>query len=266
MNIFITLDSNYIYPLCVMLNSIAATNSGNRIDLYVAYSSLTDGDFSDMEKALESTEHTIHRIPVSDDMFNDCPVLSRISKATYYRLLVGDILPDDVDRVLYLDPDIVVIRDLREFYNMSLEGNIIAGAPHLHLIAEDVNRIRLGLNKKSRYINAGVLLIDLKKWRENISLKRIFKFISVNYKKLLLADQDVVNVLLEGNALAIDERMYNLDEKTFRRYSSALAGKKKINLEWVKNNTVVIHFNGKHKPWKEQKYAGRLGDFFEQYK
>lgn len=266
MNIFITLDSNYIYPLCVMLNSIAETNSGNRIDLYVAYSSLTENDFSDMEKALGMTNHEIHRIPVSDDMFDGCPVLDRISKATYYRLLAGDVLPNDVERVLYLDPDIVINGDLSDFYNLDLQGNIIAGAPHLYGIPEGVNRLRLGLSKENRYINAGVLLIDLKKWREEISLKRIFKFISVNHKKLLLADQDVINALMKNRTLPIDERVYNLDEKTYRHFSSCFAGERKIDLDWVEKNTVIIHFNGKKKPWKEQKYTGRLGDFFEKYK
>ena len=55
-------------------------------------------------------------------------------------------------------------------------------------------------------------------------------------------------------------------EKTYRHFSSCFAGERKIDLDWVEKNTVIIHFNGKKKPWKEQKYTGRLGDFFEKYK
>ena len=61
-------------------------------------------------------------------------------------------------------------------------------------------------------------------------------------------------------------KLYNLDEKTYRYFSSCFAGERKIDLDWVEKNTVIIHFNGKKKPWKEQKYTGRLGDFFEKYK
>lgn len=266
MNIFITLDSNYIYPLCVMLKSIAATNVGSQIDLYVGYSSLTQEDFNAMEEALSPLEHEIHPIHIDDAIFDGCPVLSRISKATYYRLLVGELLPKEVDRVLYLDPDIVVNKSLEEFYSIDLGGNIIAGAIHLFGILGRLNQARLGMDRKNRYINAGVLLIDLQKWREHICIDDIFAFISQKNKLLFLADQDVINATINGHILTVDERLYNLDEKTFRFRASRLAGKKRIDLDWVSKNSVIIHYNGKHKPWKEQNYAGRLGDFFEKYK
>lgn len=266
LNIFITLDSNYIYPLCVMLRSISATNVGSRIDLYVGYASLTQEDFAAMEEALAPLEHEIHPVHIDEKIFDGCPVLSRISKATYYRLLVGDLLPKNVDRVLYLDPDIVINKSLEELYSLDLGDNIIAGAIHLFGILGRLNRTRLGMGRENRYINAGVLLIDLKKWREFVTLDDIFAFIEKKNKTLFLADQDVVNAFMKGRILTIDERLYNLDEKTFRLRSSFLSGKKRIDLDWVRQNTAIIHYNGKHKPWREQNYAGRLGDFFEKYK
>lgn len=100
MNILVTLDSNYIYPLSVMLRSLAANCPGSRIDLYVVYASLTEDDFSRMESALGGSDHEVHRIKVDDAIFSGFPVLDRISKATYYRLLIGEILPQEIDRVL----------------------------------------------------------------------------------------------------------------------------------------------------------------------
>ena len=266
MNILVTLDSNYIYPLCVMLHSLAKTNPDSHFDIYVAYSSLTDDDFGLMKRALTGTSADIHKIFVSDDMFNNAPVLDRLSKATYYRLLIGDILPEDVHKILYIDPDTVINQKLDEFYNIDLSDHVLAGGVHLFGFLEKINLMRLGMKKTSRYINAGVLLINLDKWRQTVTLDRIFDFITKNIKKLLLADQDVINVLFENHSLRIDERKYNLDEKTYSAYSSRSAGKNRIDLDWVRSNTTVIHFNGKHKPWREKNYGGKLGEFFEKNK
>lgn len=266
MNILVTLDSNYIYPLCVMLKSLSATNSDSYIDLYVIHSSLKDEDFLNMENALSGCDHSVHPIAVDDDIFSGFPVLGRISKETYYRLLVGELLPKNMDRILYLDPDIVINGSLAEFYSLDLKGNVIAAATHLYGIAQTANRARLAMSTKSCYINAGVMLIDLKRWRETIALDEILTFISKKHRNLLLADQDVVNVLFQKSTLTVDERIYNLDEKTYKFFSSSFVGEKRIDLEWVRRKSVIIHFNGKHKPWKEPDYAGKLGEFFERYK
>lgn len=266
MNILVTLNSNYVYPLCVMFRSFQKNCLGEHLDIYVAYSSLTENDFSQMETALGSADYTIHKVLVDNGIFSGAPVLDRLSKETYYRLLIGDILPADVHKILYLDPDIVINKNLSDFYNIDMTDYIVAGGTHTFGFVGRGNLMRLGMKKTSKYINAGVLLINLDKWRETVTLAQIMDFISTNIKKLFLADQDVINVLFEDYTLKIDERLYNLDEKTLKKYSSKSAGEKRISLDWVRKNTVVIHFNGKHKPWSEKNYGGKLGEFFERYK
>lgn len=267
MNILVTLDSNYIYPLCVMFNSLAKSNPDGEFDIYVAYSSLTEDDFAKMKKALGGVNAAIHKVPVDNEIFSGAPVLDRLSKETYYRLLIGDILPADVHKILYLDPDTVINRNLSDFYNTDMTGKTVAGGMHMFGFFEKINLIRLGMDKNSHYINAGVLLINLDEWRKTVTLQQILDFISANIKKLLLADQDVINCLFQHSTLLIDERLFNLDEKTYTKYSSRSAGKKRIDLDWVKKKTFIIHFNGKHKPWREgNEYKGKLGEFFEKNK
>ncbi len=267
MNILVTLDSNYIYPLCVMFKSLAKTNPGRDFDIFVAYSSLTDDDFSKMKKALVGTDAVIHKIPVDDKIFSGAPVLDRLSKETYYRLLIGDILPADVHKILYLDPDIVINRDLTGFYDIDMTGKAVAGGMHMFGFFESINLIRLKMDKNCHYINAGVLLINLDEWRKTVTLQQILDYINKNIRQLLLADQDVINHIFQHSTLRIDERLFNLDEKTYLKYSSRQAGEMRIDLDWVRKNTFVIHFNGKHKPWREgSKYKGKLGEFFEKNK
>ena len=220
-----------------MLRSLKASNPDTVFDIYVAHSSLTKEDFDEIYKNINDNMH-IHPIIVDDKLFESAPVLSRISKETYYRLLIDSFLPDDIDRILYLDPDIVVINSLDEFYNVDMEGNVVAACPHMYGFLEFCNRVRLGLTLKRgrRYVNAGVILIDVKAWRK---------------------------------AIDSNERKYNLDEKTFfhfNRPGRVIKRYKCIDLDWVKKNTVIVHFNGSKKPWSTQKYKGKLGGYFESYR
>ncbi len=266
MNLLITLNSNYIYPLCVMLHSLSETNRNNHFDIYVVYSSLTEDDFKMMERALGGTDAVIHRVLVDEKIFDSAPVLSRISKETYYRLLISELIPDDVHRILYIDPDVVIKKDLSELYDMDMKGNTIAAGTHMFGAVKTFNLLRLKLKPTSNYINAGIMLIDVDKWKKTAPVEKVLEFISQNIKKLRLADQDVVNMMFEDSIILFDERKYNLDEKIFFARTFRIYTPEPINLDWVRENTVIIHYNGSHKPWKTKKYRGKLGEYFERYK
>lgn len=265
-NLLVTLNSNYIFPLCVMLHSLSVTNKSNHFDIFVVYSSLTEEDFAMMQKALGDADAVIHRIIVDEKIFDSAPVLSRISKETYYRLLISELIPDDVHKLLYIDPDTVVIKDLSELYSIELEDKVLAAGTHMKGVVKRVNIRRLGLKKDSEYINAGVMLINTDEWKKQAPVGKVLEFIASNIKKLKLGDQDVVNMMFEDKILLFDERYYNLDEKIFFAKSFKLYTSSPIDREWVRKNTVIVHFNGSHKPWKSKKYFGRLGEYFEEYK
>ncbi len=261
MNLLVTLDSNYIYPLCVMLRSLMATNPTSKFDVYVGHSSLTDEDFEKINSSVNENT-TIHAVEIDKTLFDNAPVLSRISKETYYRLLLESFLPDDVDRILYIDPDTVIINKIDDFYNIDFKGNVIAAAPHTYGVVEATNRLRLGLKNDTHYINAGILMIDVDAWRNMITTNEIINFISKNVKKLKLGDQDAINIIFEDKILYVDERIYNLDEKTYSHYRFF----RKISMDWVEKNTVIIHYNGGQKPWSGKVYRGKLGGYFEKFK
>lgn len=257
MNILVTLDKNYILPLRVMLHSILTTNPQAHIHLYVAHSSLTEDEFARIADGVSEQHCTIHPVFVSPDLLCDAPVLKRLTKASYYRLIAPAYLPEDIDRILYLDPDITVIRSLSEFYNTDLEGNYIAAAGHFDGFLRWMNRARLGVRHNSDYINSGVLLMDLAKLRALDNTQEIFRYVAKHKRKLLLGDQDMVNVFYDGHILIMDTRKINLDEKTFLK----LQKKGKVDAQWVKENAFLIHYDGSDKPWHEG-YDGALKDYF----
>ena len=258
MNILVTLNSGYIGPLSVMLKSIMINEPDEEIHLYVAHSPLTEKDFDIIDRVIDKTRTTVHPVAVSPSLLEHAPVLKRISKETYYRLLVLDIIPVDVERILYMDPDIVVNKSMRELYNVDFNGSIIAGAGHTAGCVEWYNKKRLAMPENSHYVNAGVLMFNLAEMRKFCTTQDIFDYIEKNLKKLWLSDQDVINGMFGGRTVYFDTRVFNLDEKVFRR-------ERKIDLAWVRKNTSIIHYNGSDKPWKE-KYKGKMAEFYFYYK
>ncbi len=252
MNLLVTLDSNYIHPLMVMLKSIEFANPYERLTVYIIHTRLTEFDF----KRLHYSFPGIKFVPIvpDDKMFENAHFTKRISKETYYRLLACECLPESVDRVLYLDPDIVVIRDLRSLYNYNFGDKCFVACGHTGGIVEEFNRRRLGMSKGSTYINAGVLMMNLKKLREIISIDDIYRYINKKGKLLFQADQDVINALFYNQTAYMPSAVYNLDEHTYKKY--------KLSSEYVSSNTVIIHYDGKNKPWKPD-YKGSLNEYYD---
>ena len=164
MNILVTLNSNYVPPLTVLLHSLTENNPSTVIDLYVAHSSLTQEDFRRIENSCDMRRTRIHSVSIAPDVLAEAPTLKRLSKETYYRLLAIDFLPPEIDRILYIDPDTVVLRSLDSFYNMDLNGSLMAAAGHTKGWIEALNHRRLKMAEGSRYINAGIILMDIQQF------------------------------------------------------------------------------------------------------
>lgn len=257
-NLLVTLDSNYVNPLCSLIHSITLSNRTEKFRLFAAHSSLTQADFEKMEAAAYGGDFEICPILLSDSLFEGAPTKKRITKETYYRIFAPLYLPKDVDRVLYIDPDTVVINSLSEFYNAGFGDNLIIGAKHFDGFMDSINRKRLFMKKSLRYINAGVMLMNIEEMRKTFNEGDVYSIIEKKCPYLFLADQDVINILYDGKIGLYSEFVINLDERTFKHLPP------KTDLDFVRKNTAVIHYNGKYKPWK-QGYKGSLDVFYGEY-
>lgn len=217
MNILVTLNSGYVLPLCTMLKSLSYSNEGTDIDLYIVHSSLTLADFQKINAVTINTDISLHPIKVDNSLFDGAPTCKRISKETYYRIFASELLPEELDRILYIDPDTVVINRLDDFYNADFGSNVLIGAKHFDGAIDIWNRKRLGIKHSKRYINAGVMLFNLKLMRELFSSERVFDIIKKKKPILFLADQDVINIMYDGYIGLYDEYVINLDERCFAR-------------------------------------------------
>ncbi len=125
--------------------------------------------------------------------------------ATFYRLVVAELLPEEIERVLYLDCDVLVLSSLRELWNAPIGDLFCAAAYDVHhpqTIQQDLN-----LPNGYRYFNAGVLLCNLKVWREKKLSQKFVQIALEREGKLNLADQDVLNLYATNDGyLELDGR------------------------------------------------------------
>lgn len=262
MNILVTLDRGYVYPLCTMLSSLVDNNPGGCINLYVAHSSLTSEDFSKIRSALGESPTEVYPIKIDNSLFENAPTKNRITKETYYRIFAPLYLPRSVDRIIYIDPDTIILNSLNTFYSMDFGRYLIIGAKHFDGAIDNWNKFRLTLRNSPHYINAGVMLMNIEKMRQELTAEKVFRCVKKNYFRLFLADQDVINILYDGRIGTYSEYVINLDERCYSRLCRSMPDEKA--LDFVKNYTVIVHFNGKEKPWKSE-YNGRLKCFFDRY-
>lgn len=190
------------------------------------------------------------------DIITRCPLNpdSHITRSTYYRLLAPDILPESVEKILYLDGDIIVNGDISHLWSLDLNGFAFAGAEDCSFVLKE-NYSRLQYDCKYGYYNAGVTLYNIKYWRDNNLSKLIFDYIESHESSLKWLDQDAVNAFLHDKRKKIPIQ-YNFQTfffmKTYwNRYSESF----KENVISAANNPVLIHYIGHAKPWLYRFYG-----------
>jgi len=264
MNILVTLDRNYLLPLRVLMTSLLVNNPGESFDVYVASNDLRSDDLLGIDHILEQTGSHVHLLPIDQSLFAEAPTLRYYSHAMYYRLLAAQYLPEEMDRILYLDPDMLVINPLRSLYETDLGDHLYAACIHKGLvnISKPVNQVRLSTYETEGYYNSGMLLMNLPAIRESVHAEEIFAYVKKNRQLLILPDQDILNALYGDRITPVDEALWNYNAGKYSEYLIASAGE--IDMNWIMHNTAILHYCGKRKPWHVSAF-GRFTALYKHY-
>jgi len=214
------------------------------IHIYLLQSDLTNEDKAHLQNVVESYGGTLHIIQMDRSLFpTSCPVSDSWSLEIYYRLALLDVLPKDVDRLLYLDVDIIVNKSLCEIYFEDFEGNMLcacADIPFAVHFDSQWNIFNEHLEKGMIYFNSGVMLWNIEAMRNKYNLEDYLKVAQKLDYNLVAPDQDLLNYVHWNNVKLLDGNVYNL----FAR----IAYNHDVHYEEVKEQVVIIHFAG-CKPW-----------------
>lgn len=255
MNILVTLNKGYVKVLAVMLKSLLLADRDNNFDVYVMNTSLTAEDFDYLNGYLSCDRLKLIDIKADNSMLAQAPVTDRYPLEMYYRIFAASFLPADVDRVLYLDPDLVVLKPLDSLYNTDMGDNFFAAASHVGNILTKVNNLRLNTEDNSPYINSGVMLMNIEQLRKEQDYEQVLDYIDRHKAFLLLPDQDVISALYSDRIIKVDPLVYNMTERLLLHPDTVERG---VDMAWIAQNTAIIHFCGRNKPWKPG-YTGMLG-------
>ena len=260
MNIIVTLNRHYIKPLCVMLRSLLDVHPQQIISVYVVHTELTKQDFVFVRDTLGDSRLQLHSIPVEPAFLADWPVTFHFSKEMYYRIFSAKLLPENLSRALYLDPDMVILSSLDELYHMEMGDAFFAAARSINHVSEALYKKRLHMDGDTHYFNSGVLLMNLTLLRQEQDEQDVYSFIECNLKKLILPDQDILNALYADRTIYLDPIRYNFDARYYPVLHALSLGK--ISIETISKSTCIVHYCGKHKPWHED-YRGACGVFYQ---
>lgn len=262
MNIVCATDNNFVQHCAVTLVSILKNNP-KEVTIYLLTEGLSLSNEHIIKELVISNGGNIHIILVNSDALKDCPMpslsdLDHISIATYYRLLISKLLPENIEKAIYFDCDIVVRHSLNELWNYSISEFAI-GAVY-QITDWNVAAIkRLGYPVSFGYFNAGVLLINLKYWRDNHISEKLFEYLNLNNEVIIYHDQDALNGVLYDKCFNLPCK-WNMQTQFFTKNILTIIElnngeiinnhkEYKNQILMDKDDPTVIHFVFKPKPW-----------------
>jgi len=267
-NVVFAVNESYVQYLSVTLQSILFNKKcPNTIRAYILHEHLSNGSLNYFHK-LERADFQVVPISVSKFVkeYNLKP-RNHIGVEMYYRLFISDVLPD-VNKIIYLDADLVVNTDLIDLYRINLDEKIM-GAVYNGTINHSAKKIiaKIGTDPR-KYINSGVLLIDVQKFKNNNIKSQCLEILTGN-ENFSNPDQDALNKVCDGKILLLPLKwnyiwLYNL------LYSKEKDEEFKKYCEYYMENCsspLIIHYAGKDKPWNSERgYVNpKLYDIFWNY-
>jgi lipopolysaccharide biosynthesis glycosyltransferase len=250
MNIVYSSSNTYSEICGISLLSLLENNKDvDAINIFI----IDNGISAENKQKLTEVANLYHRMlsfksPVDlQELTHTQIYVGRWNIGTFFRLYLGSILPQSVDRVMYFDCDMIIRHSLASIYSLDLKGCSVAGADDCR---SDLYRINIGTKPGSTYINNGFILIDLQRWRQENVEEEFTKFINRYQGDITYMDQGVLNGVLgpKNEILEIDP-IFNSQRIFFDfTYSELLALRKpeyhlsEKQYEAAVTDPVIVHF------------------------
>lgn len=245
-------DDKYAPFYGIMLTSLFENNKEEAFDIYIITAGLSEETSRKYQLLASQKNSRIHVITINDEMMRKCPIREgdHVTLAAYYRIIAPLYLPDNLDKILYMDGDIIINGKINDLWNTDINDHAM-GAIVDESYFRDEPYMRLRYDQSFPSINSGVLLINLNYWRKHDVISRCMNCIKIMADKLLFHDQDTLNVVLH-NEIKLLPLTYNY-QRGFIDYAfyNHFDNKYQEEINAVKYNPVVIHFTGYSKPWHE---------------
>lgn len=256
-NVVLCSDDNYAQHIAVVIVSIMVRTK-EKVCFYVINDNISKNKIEKIKNTAVAFKAEIKFVSVPEDKFSNVYLSGHVSKAAYFRLALADILPNDIEKVIYLDIDLLVFDDIKKLWHIDLEKFPLAAVPDYGIMASErlckQKQQVIGLPVGEKYFNSGVLIVNLKEWQKENYTKKILEIINNN--KFPHHDQDALNKLFIHKWKELELR-WNVIPPVFYLFNKVMFNKKlRNNALDAKANIAILHYAGSYKPWQFKMYNG----------
>lgn len=236
-------DPGYYQHLAVALVSMLRSNAANNMDVHL----ISSAPDTAAEFKLRQSLIAYRNFALSIHYWESHARLHtsfHISREAYTRLNAALILPPSIDKIIYLDCDLVVVASLADLWRTDIQGHALAAAPDPYGAGR---REALGMPSAAPYVNSGVLVLNLDKWRQDDLSQRLAHYIEAAGSNLLFHDQDAINAVLHGATRVLPYR-WNMQARMLRAAGRASLPDRAAIAAAAKS-PAIIHYTSARKPW-----------------
>lgn len=264
-------DNNFIDVLYASIASLYDTNGDLNLDVWIIADNVSDVNkqkINDLAKEYNQKEaNWIENVEIPFKL-----KLDRGSVSSFSRLFLGEVLPKEVTKVLYIDCDIIIMDSLRELFSMEFNENIVLGVSDV--LNKEYKKV-LEIPENKPVFNAGVLYIDLEKWRAEKIEEKLISVIQKFNGNIIQGDLGVLNAVLYDSYKEINPKYNYMTIFEDMTYEDMLIFKKPVNyyskkeLEEARNNIVIRHYTTcflSKRPWQQGSKVAHLEVFKKYYK
>lgn len=241
-------DASYLVHNAAMLASVLEHRGDFEVEVFHLHGPpLPEAEAKLLEGMVERAGGTLRCLPVTSETAASLPGSRHLTAATWYRIFLPELLPD-VDRILYLDADVVVRESLAPLWSTDLEGNTVAAVTNV-FEPWNFGWPEHGLGLRTPYFNAGVLLMDLERMRRDDVAAKILEHAAANEGRMPFGDQDPLNAVLAESRKSLHPR-WNVQNAVVH-FEWAADVFEPPELAEARAHPAIRHFEGpaSNKPW-----------------
>lgn len=255
-------DNIYASHIRVAIKSIVENNRHERTHIHILTDKISDINRKRLYEVVQNCDYVSLQIHTVDDSVLIGLNTQLWTKYAWYRILLPEILPDTIDRVLYLDADTLVLSDLSELFAIDMTSKSIAAVIDQASFWENTF-IRCEYDARKKYFCSGVLMFNLTYWREHRLSHQIIDWALQHNDTLVYPDQDALNHICQDTKILLPLH-YNVVQYFFI-YSAFYESPYFEQLANCINNPVIVHYSEQYKPWYKDSKRHLMHDKWIQY-
>lgn len=250
-------DEQYAPALAVMMESLAChVGPGSAIEIHIVDCGLSEDSRAAISLLARSNVSISWRQPAATGKALEIS-WGHVSKATFQRLLIGEWVPAHARSVLWLDCDLMVLDDVARLVDVETGDGVLAAVrdPFVRQVSSHFgvrNWSALGFQYDDPYFNAGVMRIDMQKWRSANVGQRALDYLSRFGSRVYFNEQEALNAVLRGRWRRLEDR-WNVSVNPFHSRGQRYGGR----------GPAIVHFCGRVKPWALPDLGGFQDQWFE---